>query len=229
MKLGLTYEDIVNSFSGALVSDFGVGTVAGSAIINNEIDFQFNNLTSYLTSEVLQLLDRVNGEVALVDANDKFSPSLYADSDLRGYIVYKGYSPCPNQDIESLDMCWENLQQYPQTVTTANISGLGDNQYQILDAFDYKTQNLVIYYSVDQDNLVLESLKSCLRAKVCYSLGSRLYPVGSSDSWSVVKYYGEEANKYLDYLIEGNMSADFKKIRLINKKTGLSSIRVVRS
>jgi hypothetical protein len=115
------------------------------------------------------------------------------------------------------------------TVTTANISGLGNNQYQIRDTFDYKTQNLVIYYSVDQDNLVLESLKSCLRAMVCYSLGSRLYPVGSSDSWSVVKYYGEESKRYIDYLNGGNMPAEFKKIRLINKKSGLSSIRVSRA
>lgn len=227
---GLTFTDVVNSFSQARESDFAVGEMSGSEIIIAEMAFQQQKLLTMLSDDVLRLLDRVSGEIATVSVSGAFEPALYADPDtIRGYIVGKGWSPCPGQALEGTGMCWEDLHTSFQTsLTSANIVSLGANKYSLSDVFNYKTQNLVLYYDVDQELLTLGSLKSLLRDMVCYSLGSRIYPVGSSDVWSIVTYYGEEVKKWSEYYMGGGMLAEYNKISLLNKRSGISSIRVVR-
>lgn len=230
MYYGLTYEDIVNSFSQCISGDFAVGSVDGQTIIEKEMEFQDQKLRATLSEEVLRLMDRVSGEVVMVTAANKFSPTLYADSTtLRGYIVPKSYSPCPGVSIEDTTTCWQSLQEQI-SITAANITADGDNVYTLVDTFDSKTSKLVVYYDVDQTELVVNSLKSTLRDMVCYSLGSRLFPVGSSDVWSIVQYYGEEAKKWLEMYEKGAYPAEFKKMSLVNKSIrGIGSLRLVRS
>lgn len=228
MYFNLTAQDIINSFSQVQESDFAVGNISGSPIILAEIAFQYEKLLNALPQEFIQMTEKVNGEVANVSVSGTFSPGFYAQPDtLRGYITDKGYSPCPGQSLEGTSMCWQNLNG--QIITeVANIQSDGNNSYTLLDTFDYKTQNLTLYYDVDQDNLEIKSLKSNLRDMVCYSLGSRLFPVGQADVWSIVTYYGEQANKWLEYYQGGGMPAEYKKMKLLNKKSGISSIRVTR-
>jgi hypothetical protein len=229
MYFGLLNTDIVNSFSQCVSGDFAVGSIDGGTIINNEIAFQYEKVMNALSDEALHYLERISGEVALVDDANDFTPALYADSStLRGYIVYKGYSPCPGQSLESTDMCWENWNSTQLNVTTASISTTGSNNYHLNDVFDYKTQNLVLYYDVDQTNLVMASLKTLLRDLVCHSLGSRLFPVGQSDVWSIVSYYGESAERMLKLLEDGMLPSELKKLRLLNKSSGIKSVKLVR-
>jgi hypothetical protein len=229
MYFNLTTTEVITSFSQAQESDFAVGSISGGPIILQEIDFQYNKLLNALPQEFLQLMEKVSGEVALVNISGSFNPGLYAeDGTLRGYIVAKNWSPCPNQSLEGYTMCWQQASQYYE-VATANIQSNGNNSYTILDTFDYKTQNLILYYDVDDILVEIPSLKSVLRSMVCCSLGSRIYPVGQSDVWSIVTYYCEDASKWLDYYLNGGMPMEYKKIKLLNKKCGISSIRVTRS
>lgn len=229
MYFGLTATDIVSSFSQCVSGDFAVGSIDGGTIINNEIAFQYEKILNSLSAEALQYLQRISGEVALVDATGDFVPALYADSTtLRAYIVYKGYSPCPGQSLESQDMCWENWNSTQMNVTTASVSTTGNNNYHLNDIFDYKTQNLILYYDVDQTNLVVASLKTLLRDLVCHSLGSRIYPVGQSDVWSIVSYYGESAERMLKLLDSDMLPSELKKLRILNKSSGIKSVRLTR-
>lgn len=224
----LTSDEIITSFSQAQESDFAVGNISGSAVILQEIDFQYHKLLTMLPQEFTQLLERVSGEVATVDISGSFSPTFYAqEGTLRGYIVDKGWSPCPGQSLEDTTMCWQYLQQQV-AITPATITSNSNNSYTIAEAFDYKTENLIIYYDVDDTLLELPSLKSVLRSMVCCSLGSRLYPVGQADVWSVVTYYCDDASKWLDYFMNGGMPAEYKKMKLLNKKSGITSIKLVR-
>ena len=230
---GLQNTDIVNSFSQAISSDFAIGAVDGYTIIDREIEFQYEKLLSVLSDESLRLLDKVNGEVASVNVSGYFYPTLYAiESSLRAYIVYKGWKPCSGQNIEYSDgysSCWENQIAESTSVSTANLSAFGNNHYQILDSFDFKTQNLVLYYDVDNSQTALTSLRSLLRDMVCASLGSRIYPAADADKWSIVKYYSEEATKRLEFLEKGGMPSELKKMVLINgKNNGIRSVKVVR-
>lgn len=228
MPLGLLASDIVNSFSQSLSGDFAVGNVDGDTIINNEIAFQYQKLLNSLPQEVLMMMDKVDNEVAVVAVNGDFSPTLYAiPSSLRGYVVSKGYSPCPSQTLESLELCWQSLGNQI-TLSPASISSSGSNVYHLNDTFDAQTTNLVIYYNVDSANLTIASLKSLLRDMVCASLGARIFPVGASDVWSIVTYYQAEADKWLQYYMEGNVPSEFKKLRQLNKKSGITSIKLVR-
>jgi hypothetical protein len=224
----LTSDEIITSFSQAQESDFAVGSISGGAIILQEIDFQYHKLLTALPQEFTQLLERVSGEVATVDISGSFTPGLYAEvGTLRGYIVDKGWSPCPGQSLEDTTMCWQYLSQQV-SITPATITSNGNNSYTIAETFDYKTENLIIYYDVDDTNLEVPSLKSILRSLVCCSLGSRLYPVGQSDVWSIVTYYCEDATKWMEFFEAGNFPAEYKKMKLLNKKTGITSIRMVR-
>lgn len=227
MYFGLTTQEVINSFSQTQESDFAVGNISGGAIILSEIAFQYEKILSILSDSTLQLMDKVAGEVTNVSISGAFTPSLYA-TNLRGYIVFKGYSPCPGQDLESYDMCWQNLQGGQLSLVNASITSNGNNTYTLNDTFDSKTQNLVLYYDVDQSNLELSSLKTLLRDLVCHSLGSRLFPTGQSDVWSIVSYYGESADKMMTFLQEGNLPSEFKRMKLLNKKSGITSIKLTR-
>lgn len=226
---GLTEAEVVSSFSQAVSADFAVSPLDGYQVIEQEIEFQYQKLLTVLPTEFTQLLDRVSGEVATVDISGNFSPSFYAEAGtLRGYIVDRGWSPCPGASMEDTSMCWQYLGEQ-LAVTPATITDNGNNSYTLVDTFDYKTENLILYYDVDADNLVVPSLKSILRSMVCCSLGSRIYPAGDADKWSIVTYYCDDASKWLDYYMKGGMPAEYKKMRLLNKKTGITSIRLVRS
>jgi hypothetical protein len=171
------------------------------------------------------MMDQVAQEVAVVNMSGEFSPALYAQPEsLRGYIVAKGYSPCPNQTIESIDLCWHNIDTQI-FLSPASITSSGNNQYVLNDTFDKKKQNLVLFYDVDQNQLNIKSLKSLLRDMCCCSLGSRIFPV-ASDTWSIVTYYCEETTKWLDFYKAGNYPTEFTKIK---PKQAFGSIRVVRS
>jgi hypothetical protein len=124
-------------------------------------------------------------------------------------------------------MCWQYLLQQV-AITPATITSNGNNSYTIAETFDYKTENLILYYDVDDALLELPSLKSILRSMVCCSLGSRIYPAADADKWSIVTYYCEDADKWMDYFMSGGMPAEYKKMRSLNKKTGITSIRLVR-
>jgi len=229
MYFNLLPQDIINSFSQTQESDFAVGSISGSDIILSEIAFQYEKLLTALPQEFIQLMERVSGEVATVNISGAFTPGLYADpATIRGYIVDRGWSPCPGQSLENTTMCWKYLEQQV-SLTPANIQSNGLNSYTLLDTFDYKTENLILYYDVDQDNLEIASLKSLLRDMVCCSLGSRIFPVGQTDVWSIVSYYCSEAKKWLAYYEAGNFPSEYKKMKLLNKKSGITSIRMVRS
>jgi hypothetical protein len=208
-------------------ADFAVGGTNGQLIIEAEIEFQKFKLEAALPADALQMLAQVNGEVVSVNPSGLFTPTLYADN-VRAYVVDKGYTPCPGKSYEQTDMCWQSLQNDQLIVTTANISGLSNNNYVLLDDFDAKNQNLVLYYEVNTANLTLTSLKSILRDMVCCSLGSRLYPAADADAWSVVKHYCTEAEKWISYFEDGNLPAEMKKMKLINKTRGIGSMRLVR-
>lgn len=220
MYFGLLNTDIVSSFSQATSADFAVGAVDGYTVIDAEIAFQYNKIMSILPADVIQMMDHVSDEVASVTISGSFSPSLYAIPEtLRGYVVAKNYVPC--QSLEYSSSCWST----GSTTTEANISAAGNNVYQLLDAFDKKTQKLVLFYDVDQDKLDIKSLKTLLRDLVCHSLGSRIFPV-ASDTWSIVTYYGEEAKKWLEFYENGGYPVEFTKIK---PKSSMSSMRIVRS
>jgi hypothetical protein len=224
---GLLWTDVVNSFSQAISADFAVGAVAGDTIINAEIDFQKNKLEAALPADALRLMERVEGEIVTVDPSGNFSPTLYA-TNLRAYVVDKGVVPCPSQSFESNDTCWQSIDEQ-WSVTAANISAAGNNAYVLLDTIDTKNENLVIYYEVDATNLSVPSLKSILRSMVCCSLGSRIYPAADADTWSVVKYYCEDTDKWLEYFKDGGLPAEMKKMRIAGKTRGITSLRVARS
>ena len=223
MYFGLINTDIVNSFSQAVSADFAVGAVNGYAIIDAEIEFQYQKLLSVLPADVIRMMDQVTNEVAVVNVSGCFEPALYAQN-LRGYIVDKQWQPCYNKTIEYTDgMCWQQ-NGIELLITEANISG-ANNVYQILDTFDRQKKNLVLFYDVDQANLEVKSLKSLLRDMVCCSLGSRIFPV-ASDTWSIVTYYCEETKKWLDFYQNGGYPVEFKKIK---PKSPISSMRIARS
>lgn len=225
---GLTEAEVVSSFSQAVSADFAVSPLDGYQVIQQEIEFQYQKLLTSLPTEFLQLMDRVSGEVAIVDVSGSFSPTLYAqEGTLRGYIVDKGWSPCPGVSMEDLTTCWQYLGQQV-AITTAAITSNGNNSYTLAEAFDYKTKNLIIYYDVDSTLLEVPSLKSVLRSMVCCSLGSRIYPAADADKWSIVTYYCDDASKWLDYYMKGGMPAEYKKIKLLNKKSSITTIRMVR-
>lgn len=226
---GLLYTDIVNSFSQAKVEIFAVGATIGQSVINAEIAFQYEKLQASLPEDCLSLLQVVPGEVVIPNVSGGFDPSLYADpATIRAYVVPKNYSPCAGSSLESGETCFEFLTQQ-LNVVSANISSAGSNHYVLLDSFDSKTQNLVVYYNVDQVNVTVQSLKSVLRDMVCFSLGSRIYPSADADMWSIVRYYGEEADKWLKLYMSGKMPAGLASIKLIGKTRGMSSIRLSRA
>lgn len=219
MPLGLLPQDIVTSFSQSVSGDFAVGAVDGYTIINNEIELQYNKMLTYLPSEVLNQMERINGEVTNVSLSGEFTPSFYAVPEtMHGYILPKDYQVCLGAALGC------------GTETEAVIVDEGDNLYSLDEEFDSKTQKLVIYYDVDSTNLLIPSLKTFLRSLVCHSLGSRLFPVGNSDVWSIVTYYGEDCKQWMELFASGKyLPAEFSRIKLLNKKSGITSIRVARS
>jgi len=230
MYFGLTTADIVNSFSQTQESDFAVGVISGSEIILNEINFQYEKLLNYLSPEALQQMERINGEVTNVSVSGTFTPSFYAlPATLRGYVTDKDYSPCPGQSLEDTSMCWMNYSQQQFIISEASITSQGNNSYLLNDTFDYKRQKLTIYYDVDQTQLTIKSLKTFLRDLVCSSLGARIFPVGNADQWSIVNYYQAEADKFMKFLEEGKLPSEFSKIKLVNKRSPISTIKLVRS
>lgn len=225
MPYGLLPEQIVSSFSQAISSDFAVGAMDGYAVINQEVQFQYDRLNSYLSSDCLALLEKVPGEIVTVDLSGNFSPSLYAvEGTVEAYIIYKGYNTC-GKALNSCG-CINGLGDI-DSPTTANISGLGNNSYLLLDSFDKSEQYLVLYYDVSDSLVAPNSLKSILRDMVCGSLGSRLYPSGT-DTWSIVKYYLDSSNRMLEKLEQGYMPADLKKIKLLNPTGGIRTVKVTR-
>jgi hypothetical protein len=225
MPYNLTPDQIVSSFSQAISSDFAVGAMDGYAVINQEIQFQYDRLNSYLSSDCLALLEKVPGEIVSVDLSGNFTPSLYAVEDtVQAYIIYKGYNTCG----KPLNSCGCGpIYNDIEGISSASISGQGNNVYSLLDSFDKQTQYLVLYYDVSESLISPNSLKSILRDMVCGSLGSRLYPSGS-DTWSIVQYYLDSSNRMLEKLEQGYMPADLKKIKLLNPVGGIRTVKVTR-
>lgn len=224
MPYGLLPEQIVSSFSQAISSDFAVGAMDGYAIINQEIEFQYNNLQSSLSKDCLALLEKVPGEIVTVDLSGNFTPSLYAvEGTVEAFIIYKGYNNCG----KPLNSSGCNRVPELYTSSAASISANGSNSYSLLDTFDKSEQYLVLYYDVDQTLVAPNSLKGLLRDMVCCSLGSRLYPAGA-DTWTIVKYYCENSTKMLEKLENGYMPGDLKKIKLLNPVGGIQTVKVTR-
>jgi hypothetical protein len=220
---GLVYTDIVNSFSQADVSDFAVGAVNGQTIIEKEIEFQALKLDEVTPSYLKQLAEKVDLEVVTVDVSGNFMPGLYAiPASLEAWIVPRDYMPCSINDFYG-----GTCGMLASAPTQATITSLGNNSYHLDSTFDSHKQKLVVSYQVDQTLSDFGILKSLLRDMVCCSLGNRLYPTADGDKWSIVKYYCEEADKYLELLESGKLNNSLG-LNLLFKRNSWASVRIVR-
>lgn len=227
---GLTYSDIVNAFSGTLVTDFAVGAVDGATIINNEIELQTLILNDLLSDNITALANKVDLEIATISVSGSlnlFTPGLYAQTGtLQAWTIYKDALPCSVKDFYgSCGLFWSETSLSFGTV--ANFTSIGNNVYQLDSIIDKNKQYLVLTYFVDETLSDFGSLKTILRNMVAASLGSRLFPSGS-DTWNIVQYYKEQSEKYLKMMEDGKFNSTLG-LNLLFKRGGLKSIPVNRA
>lgn len=226
----LTYSDIINSFSQTVESDFAVGAVAGATIINNEIAFQYEKLNSLLPQTVLNQADKVSYEIANVNTLNTFTPTCYAISGtMRAWKIYKGYSPCSPEEFIGCVSCGNQYLSETSMygISQVNVTLVNNNLYLLQDSsFNRNTQDLVISYDVNSTLNEYGMLKTILRDMVCASLGSRLFPSGA-DVWSIVQYYKEESEKYLQLINGGKWNP--LGINLLFKPNAYRSIKIKRA
>lgn len=220
----VTYSDIVNAYSNVTATDFG-----SSDLITAEIERQAQVLNSLIPDSMNKLAQRVDLEIATVVASGSlnvFTPGLYANSaTIEGWIIYKDCIPCsPNEFYNPMGVYW--TESSLGVGTTASFTNNGNNLYTLNTSLNSKLQYLVISYDVLTTSANYGILKTLLRDMVAYSLGSQIFPSGTS-VWSAVQYYKEQSEKYLKMIEEGKFKTNLG-VNLLYKQNGWNSIRITR-
>lgn len=210
----LTSEEVINSFSGAISGDFATYVSNGVEIIEEEMDFQYEKLLTQLNSTLLSYMEEVNYEIVDVDANYQFSAGLPPiNGSVEAWRISKSGVPCKD--------CWDADDKEP-------ITQIGVNLFETVDkTWDRDLWRIVIKYKVDSDLLEFKVLKSVLRHMVCCALGNKIFPSVEGDTWSIVKYHCEEAEKWLE-IIKKHMPSEVKKMKMLYPPLPWSSISVRR-
>ena len=241
MPYGLTEDQIVSSFSGAISGDFAVPPMDGYAVINQEIEFQWQKLQMAMSDKLSMTLTEVNYEVPSISGGIYFTPALYAIpetmevwkvdrcAEICGKESFKGCeSPCGCGVRGSLYPYENRLGGIQKLVSGTDYNSIGSNIYQLIETLDTDRDYLVISYKVDESNLIVPSLASILRDMVCCNLGNRLFANIEGGKWSIVEHYCESASKWLELLENGWMPPELKKINLLFSGK-IKSIKVSRA
>lgn len=232
-RFGLTYQDIVNSFRGAIDADFG-----GQANIENEIDLAEAEIVEKLSPKALQMLQQVEYmEVSAISGSsytayppilqdlyvyeiDRYNPAL--NNSVLGTVTTPycdGTINCPNtkRELYNTDL-FTDYTLNGDTITFGN-------------TFDQDRNTYYISYTVDTSRLDIPSLAHILRNRVCCILGHQLYS-RQDDTWKLVDIYCERGEAGLNKIDEHFLPSEFRKNKYLNNpftiKGGITTIRVGR-
>ena len=188
MRYGLTTEDIVMAFTGAITADFEAAGLGGVEVIEAEMDFQSAKLDSVIPAFVKSSLKHIDNEI--LDVEDLgltdptiglVSPTLPAISGSEDFSYYMR-GECP--DMEDC---------YSESISADNNF---DGTYNL---YDFNQDKVLMDYDVDELLLVDDGLKGLLRDMVCCALGRKIYPSADKE-WNVVSYHCEEAQAALQMI-----------------------------
>ena len=182
---GLSYLDIVNSFNGAISTDFATNGYTAQQIIEREMDFAESKIIGKLDAAVIDILSfaeslRVD-PVALNGSQVWTSPLpilddfvMYVDSGF--YQTYDSIG-CSNAecDREVTDLTLFTDYTRVGNVVTFGSTYDSDNKY-------YAS------FSVDADAISIPSLSTHLSDIVCCSVGHQLYS-RQGDTWKLVDQF----------------------------------------
>lgn len=208
---GLTWQDVVKSFNGAIESDFETNNECGSRVIQTEMALKEGEILSYIGEGALSYIERLpphRVEVTELSGVSSFQFAFDPDQDYT--IKVEVASKCVDE-IDLLE-CFDSCSTSTETITASQ----GDDGIWrgFLDRVIATDEQVVISYVVDKTALVLPSLKQVLRDGVCCILGNALYS-SQSDSWELVKRYCASYDKALERLESGWIPGEFKALDYI--------------
>jgi hypothetical protein len=222
---GLTANDVINSFSGAISGDFATNGVDGITIIQTEMDRAESDIVEKLSERTMLILNRMFGIEIQVNP-DTFAPIFPKEFPIRPSISGSNYTPnlrCYSKiNNELLLGYWQDWFMPSGVLETSLVYGsnaAGESWvfYQTLDS----NGNLTNYnrshfyyasYDVDTSKIVVPSLAEQIRNKVCYVLGTNLYSQGDA-TWKLIDIYGKKVEKFEEIKNHSYMPQEFKKYR----------------
>ena len=229
---GLTTNDIVESFNGALVTDFASNSKSGAEIIANELELAEGELIGLLTPKVIRKFYNTEGVMVNISGSGiiVLPTELPYDSSKADLEVY--YQPKKNINSNCNELFYTNALVcgtnscnncgYPDMLK-AELSGM-----QILNY----SSNYEYYavYSVNSAFIEIRSLQDYIRNRVCCILGNNLY-ANADNVWKLVDTYCKRAEAFVEKIDSHYVPGELKKMKWVNPLvTGsISSIRVNRS
>lgn len=197
MTHGLTPQDILDCYPGTSIEDFNVtGDVGGGElVVTSEILTQAQRLLVYLPSRLRAFLHRIPGEQleVMLDTDPDtawFETALPAQHD--SLVVYGVQGPvgvdCRGRlritDQDRVEVEWDEVEE----------------RWQFVDLEDYNPDlTYIAAYLVDQENVIISTLRALLRDMVACALGRRLF-ANQSDDWGQVTYHCDAAKELLMHI-----------------------------
>lgn len=227
-RFGLQFMDVVDAFTGAVSGDFSTA-IDAQLSIENEIDMQMEELVSMLPIRALKLLGHVDYLKINCPAATFALPFIPVDNcNLRVYLTpdydnkcndgYADYAYFACSVVRPTTLC--STMEIPFTVTGADIT---------ITNLPNSSQAIYVSFDIDEDELVINSLKKLLRDMVCCTLGGKLYSDGMSE-WKLVEKYCDNASKIKDLFTDSFIPSDFARLTYLNKikPSIFGSVRTVR-
>ena len=219
---GLTWQNMVEAFNGAIENDFKAGDLCGSKVITNEIEMKEGELISYLgeaTLSYFEVLPPHEVTTESVSGSSAFTFDFIPDFDKP--IKVSVTSMCP--DEIALQECFNERCSTGEVVTYL-YDEVTKKWQGILNREILSNENIFISYSVDLDELELSSLKAILRDLVACTLGNNLQTEGDA-VWGLVTHYCERGDKGLERLEKGYIPAEFKRLKYLEWNGPFRAIR----
>lgn len=199
MTHGLVPQDILDCYPGTSIEDFNVtGDVGGGdVVVISEIELQAQRLLGYLPTRLRALLKRIPGEQLEVwldtdpDPDEAwFETALPAQRDslvvygVRGPVGVDCRGALRITDQDAVEVEWDE----------------GEGRWRFVDLDTYNPDlTYIATYLVDQQNVIISTLRALLRDMVACALGRRLF-ANQSDDWGQVTYHCDAAKELLAHI-----------------------------
>jgi hypothetical protein len=235
MPYGLNANDIISSFSGATSGVFSSGVMNGIDVINQEIEFAYEKLTSYFPELTLRRMERMEFEVPVVSGGDSFELAFFPlQESLKVWKVSNCFKPCGPWVF--LNDCWScggyssdmdyNILPIQELQEGVDYSGSGKEYTLTAPLVDAK---IVASYDIDKELTVYPSIKAMLRDLVCYNLGNRIFANIEGGKWSIVEHYEKEWERWEGKISDKNFKLkEFAKVKRLFSNDNIKSISFLR-